>query len=305
MQKITPFLWFDNNAEEAINFYVDTFKDGKILSMEKRPEDLPQPEDIPDAPDPSDMVGKVLQAEFSLMGQEFKAMDAGPYFKFTPAISFMVILKNEAEVDGLWQKLSKGGEVLMPLDKYDFSPKYGWVNDKYGVSWQVMFDPTREGVQTSLLFVGDQAGKAEEALNFYASIFPDSKVGEIANYPEGTPDAGTVMYSELNLAGRPFSLMDSSLEHKFDFNEAVSLYVDCKDQAEVDKYWQELTANGGEESQCGWLKDKYGVSWQIVPRALIDMMNDPDRDKANRVIEAMLKMQRIDVAELKKAYEGE
>ena len=300
MQKITPFLWFDNNAEEAINFYVDTFKDSKILSIEKRPADLPEPEDIPNLPD---LTGKVMQAEFSIMGQKFKAMDAGPYFKFTPAISFMVILKNEAEVEGLWQKLSEGGEVLMPLDKYDFSSKYGWANDKYGVSWQVMFDPMRESVQTSLLFVGDQAGKAEEALNFYASTFPNSKVGEITNYPEGTPDAGTVMYGELNLAGRPFSLMDSSLEHKFDFNEAVSLYVDCKDQAEVDKYWQELTANGGEESQCGWLKDKYGVSWQIVPRALIDMMNDPDRDKANRAIEAMLKMQKIDVAELKKAAE--
>lgn len=300
MRKITPFLWFDNNAEDAINFYTKLFPDSEIMTLQKYPDDMPSPAEGPDL---SPLAGKVMHGEFSLLGQEFKAMDAGPEFKFTPAISFMVCVKTEAEVDRLWEKLSDGGKVLMPLDKYDFSDKYGWANDKYGVSWQIILDESKETLFPSLLFVGDQAGRAEEAMKFYVSIFPDSRVGEIARYPEGGVDkAGTVMYGELILAGQTFSAMDSAQDHKFNFSEAVSLFVDCEDQAEVDKYWEALTANGGMEQPCGWLKDKFGVSWQIVPRKLGELLGDPDPEKANRVMQEMFKMKKIVVADLENAY---
>ena len=139
--------------------------------------------------------------------------------------------------------------------------------------------------------------QAEEAMNLYVSIFKNSKVNNISRGPDG--QAFVVSFE---LDGQEF--MGLNAGPQFKFNEAVSMYVDCKDQAEVDYFWNALTANGGEESMCGWLKDKYGLSWQIIPKQLTELMGDPDPVKAKRVTDAMLKMQKIIVADLQKAYEG-
>ena len=143
---------------------------------------------------------------------------------------------------------------------------------------------------------------AEEAVNFYTSVFKNSKIGDVSRYGEAGPGKpGTVLTMTFELEGQEFIALNGG--PMFQFNEAISLSVDCKTQEEVDELWSKLTA-GGKESQCGWLKDKFGLSWQIVPRVLIEMLSDRDPEKSKRVMEAMLKMRKIDTRELKKAYEG-
>lgn len=139
--------------------------------------------------------------------------------------------------------------------------------------------------------------QAEEAMNFYVSVFKNSKVLVVTPGPNGIAQSVT-----FELEGQEFMALNAGPQFKF--NEAISFFVDCKTQEEVDELWEKLTANGGEESMCGWLKDKYGLSWQIIPSALGQMLNDPDPVKAQRVIQAMLQMRKIDIAGLKQAYEG-
>ena len=198
----------------------------------------------------------------------------------------------------------------MPLDKYPFSQRYGWMEDKYGVSWQlILTNPEgeeRPPIIPSLMFVGDVCGQAEEATDFYLSVFKDSKRGTIARYPKSmAPDKeGTMMFTDFQLLGQWFAAMDSAREHSFTFNEAVSLMVNCDTQDEIDYYWEKLSAVP-EAEQCGWLKDKYGVSWQIVPIALGDMMGKGTPEQISRVTQAFLKMKKFDIESLKQAYEQE
>jgi predicted 3-demethylubiquinone-9 3-methyltransferase (glyoxalase superfamily) len=157
---------------------------------------------------------------------------------------------------------------------------------------------------TPFLWFDDQA---EEAVKFYTSVFKNSKVGRILRYDEeaasksGRP-AGSVLTIEFEIEGRKFVALNGGPQFKF--NESVSFVVNCETQEEVDYFWQKLTADGGEESQCGWLKDKFGLSWQVTPTVLIDMLHDKDSEKAERVMKAMLQMQKIDIEKLKAAYGG-
>jgi predicted 3-demethylubiquinone-9 3-methyltransferase (glyoxalase superfamily) len=145
-------------------------------------------------------------------------------------------------------------------------------------------------------------GEAEEAMNFYTSIFPDSKTGEIVHYTEAFPGkAGSVVTASFELAGTRFVGVNGGPQFKF--NESVSFQIPCETQAEVDYYWEKLGA-GGQYQPCGWLKDKYGLSWQVTPTILIEMIGDPDRVKANRVMQVMLQMKKLEIAPLKQAYEG-
>ncbi|GIK42893.1 MAG: VOC family protein [Chloroflexota bacterium] len=300
MPKITPHLWFDKEAKEASGFYASIFPDSKVTNITIL-HNTPSGD--------SDIVS------FELWGQKFMAISAGPLFKFNPAVSFFVNFDPSREenarkkLDAMWEKLSEGGTALMPLDKYPFSERYGWIEDKYGLSWQlILTDPEgdpRPPIVPSLLFVNDVSGKAEEAMNFYMSVFKNSKQGLIARYPKGMePDKeGTLMFADFMLENQWFAAMDSAYEHLFNFNEAISLMVYCDTQKEIDDYWEKLSAVP-EAEQCGWLKDKYGLSWQIVPTAMDEMMQAKDEKKIARVTEAFLKMKKFDLAELKKAYEG-
>jgi predicted 3-demethylubiquinone-9 3-methyltransferase (glyoxalase superfamily) len=142
--------------------------------------------------------------------------------------------------------------------------------------------------------------EAEEAATFYCSVFKNSKIHHVARYPEGSPaPAGSVMTVEFDLDGQRFIALNAGPH--FTFNEAVSFVIDCDTQAEVDHYWSKLTSDGGQESMCGWLKDKYGLSWQVTPKALTKLMSDPDKEKAKRVMQAMMRMRKIDIAELEEA----
>ncbi|MFZ2555859.1 MAG: VOC family protein [Minisyncoccia bacterium] len=310
MQKITPCFWFDMNCEEAINFYTSLFPNSKIDSIKRYPNDM-------QVGPMKDMDGKILTAIFTLDGLTFQALDGGPVFTKNPSVSFFVNFDpsrnpNAAhDLDAMWAKLSEGGKILMPLQEYPFSKHYGWIEDRFGVSWQlILTNPEgepRPNIIPSLLFTKDVSGKAEEALNFYTSIFKDdSKMGTVAKYPAGAAPGmeGAVMYAEAKLAGQWFTAMDGGDAHAFSFNEGVSFSIETADQAETDYFWQMLTENGGADSQCGWVKDKYGFSWQIVPKRLGELLSDPDTQKSNRALQAMLEMQKIDIAALEKAFNG-
>jgi predicted 3-demethylubiquinone-9 3-methyltransferase (glyoxalase superfamily) len=293
MQKITPHLWFDKEAQEAAKLYTSVFENSQLKSSTT----------LHDTPS-----GDAGVFTIELAGQEFMLLNAGPYFKFSPAVSFTVACKTKAEVDEIWEKLSDGGFVMMELSEYPFSERYGWTQDKFGVSWQVMFIGDREVKQKitpTLMFVGPQCGKAEEAMNFYISIFHDSKTGEMMRYMKGEgPDKeGTVKYESFTLEGQQFAAMDSAHEHKFNFTEANSFVVKCETQEEIDYYWNKLSADPKAE-QCGWLKDKYGLSWQVTPTIMGQMFEKGSKEQVERVTAAFLKMKKFDITQLKAAYEG-
>jgi len=293
MQKITPNLWFDKEAKEAAEFYTSIFKDSKIKSMTT----------LHNTPS-----GAVEVLTIELLGQDFTLISAGPLFKFNPSVSFLVACETKSEVNTLWSKLSEGGIALMELGAYPFSERYGWVQDRYGLSWQLMLTGEREKKQRitpTLMFVDKQSGKAEEAIYFYASVFHNSRVGDVLRYTKGEePDKeGTIKHAAFTIEGQRFAAMDSARVHKFTFNEAISFIVNCETQEEIDYYWGKLSADPKAE-QCGWLKDKYGVSWQIVPTGMEEMLKDKDGKKVARVTEAFLKMKKIDIKMLQEAYEG-
>ena len=300
MQKITPHLWFDTEAREAAEFYASLFPDSTVTNVTTL-HDTPSGD--------SDIVS------FELAGQSFMAISAGPLFKFNPSVSFFVNFDPSRDkdarnnLDRTWERLSEGGTALMPLDKYPFSERFGWVQDKYGLSWQlILTDPEgdeRPFIVPSLMFVGDVAGRAEEAIDHYLSVFKNSKMGTIARYGAGQePDQeGTVMFADFMLEGQWFAAMDSAHEHQFAFNEAISFLVSCDTQEEIDYYWERLSAVP-EAEQCGWLKDKFGISWQISPTALREMLTNGTREQIDRVTQTFLPMRKFDVAELQKAYEG-
>jgi len=294
MQRITSHLWFDKEATEAAEFYTSAFSDKNTR--------IKNTTTLHDTPS-----GSVDLVTIELLGQEFTLISAGPLFKFNPSVSFLVACKTKDEVDSLWKQLSKGGTARIELGQYPFSEKYGWTQDRYGLSWQVMFMGDREIKQRiipTLMFVGDVCGKTEEAIHFYASVFHNSKVDHIFRYGRGEePDReGTVRYSGFTLDGQEFAAMDSARGHNFTFNEAISLMVHCDTQEEIDYYWGKLSAVPAAE-QCGWIKDKYGLSWQIVPTLMDDMLKARDQKKIDRVTQAFLKMKKFDIDTLKQAYE--
>ncbi len=302
MRKITPHLWFDKEAKDAAELYTSLIPNSKINNV-KTLHNTPS--------------GDCDLVSFELSGQPFMAISAGPLFKFNPSVSFHLKCKTKDEVDAIFEKLSSGGKILMPLGSYPFSDRYGWLEYKYGLSWQVILTGEREMKQRitpALMFVGRVCGKTEEALNFYADVFRNSPAGAagstnaniLARYSKGEePDReGTVRYASFTLLGQEFGAMDSAREHKFAFNEALSFMVSCDTQAEIDYFWDRLSADPN-AGQCGWLKDKYGLSWQITPTIMSEMLASSDNDRMARVTQAFLKMKKFDIAALKRAYEGQ
>ena len=296
MQRITPYLRFEREASEAAKFYVSVFPDSEIISTSR----------IADAP-----AEDVELVNFRLMGHEFRGLDAGRALKFNPSTSALVNFdpsrdKNARQrIDEIWARLEEGGKVLMPLGKYPFSKRYGWLEDRYGFSWQMIYsDPEEEerpAIVPFFLFTGGVCGRAEEASDFYLSVFKDARRGALVRHPNGNgPEReGTIMFTDFRLEKQWFAAMDSALEHGFAFNEAVSLAINCRNQREIDYYWEKLSADPKAE-RCGRLKDSYGVSWQILP-AGIDKLLAKNPEKT---LPAMLKMKKLIIAELEKAGMG-
>lgn len=294
MQKIIPHLWYDKEALEAANWYVSLFENSKIINVVT----------IPDTPS-----GDAEMVDFEIANLRFSAISAGPYFKFNPSISLMVACNTIEEVDRLHVSLSSDGTELMPLDEYPFSKRYAWVQDKYGLSWQLMFVENMEEnqkIRLSLLFGGSVCGSAEAAIDFYTSVFKDSKKGFMSHYKAGeVMDArAKINYGEVDILGNQFIVMDHALGGDFTFNEAFSIMVLCDDQDEIDYYWDKLSFVP-EAEQCGWIKDKFGLSWQIVPANMNEILFNGTKEEIKRVTEAFLQMKKFDLQALEKARLGE
>lgn len=293
MKKIVPHLWYDKEAKEAATFYISLFDQAKILNTTV----------IGDTPS-----GDAEIINFELAGQRFDAISAGPYFKFNPSISLMVACSSVEEVNNKWKALSQGGTELMPLGEYPFSKWYGWIQDRYGLSWQLMLVDGGEIVQKitpNLLFSKDACGKAEAAVKYYTEIFENSEIGMISRYgkDEARASKAQVNYAAFKLCGIDFSAMDNAFEVDYNFNEAFSLIVNCKDQEEIDYYWDKLSSVP-EAEQCGWIKDQFGVSWQIVPANMDEILFNGTEDEMKRVTEAFLKMKKFDLKALEQARLG-
>lgn len=276
---IHPCIWYNGNAKEAANFYCGLFSNSRITA---------------DTP---------MVVNFELEGQKFMGLNGGPKFSPNPSISFFVIGETNEEINTLWQSLSDGGLVMMPLNKYDWSEYYGFVQDRFGLSWQLMkgkYSDVNQKITPCFLFTNAQYGKAEEAVRYYTGLFPHSSISGILLYGEGeTQAAGKVKHSQFILQEKVFMAMDGPGDHHFGFTEGLSFVVECNTQEEIDFYWNTLTSDGGQESMCGWLKDRFGVSWQIIPAHLGKLMTDPAR--AGRVMQALLQMKKLNIEQLENA----
>jgi len=286
-------LWFDDQAEEAAGLYTSLFRDSEIGDITRYSAASAEASGRP--------AGSVMTVSFRLAGLEFTALNGGPEFRFTPAISFYVSCETADEPEVLFQALADGGTILMPLDRYPWSEKYGWVQDKYGVSWQLILGEHPQKIAPCLMFCGAHQGEAEEAMQYYATIFGNSAVTMVARYEAGETDLpATLKHAKFLLDGQEFVAMDSGVEQPFTFTEAISLAVNCDSREEVDRFWEHLSAVPQAE-QCGWLKDRFGLSWQIIPTELFALLNDSDPKKAERVTRAMLGMKKIEIQGLRNA----
>ncbi len=269
-------IWFNNQAKEAADFYCSAFTNSKITTVNP------------------------TVISFEIDGYKLIGINGGPMFQPNASISFMVYCETDAEITSLWEKLSADAKIMMPLNKYPWSEKYAFFQDMYGISWQIMLAtefPITQKIVPSLLFVGDSFGKAKEAADFYISVFKNSALIIRSMYELAEIQSeNKVKFSKFELNGNEFTAMDGAGDHKFGFNEGISFVIECQNQNEIDYYWDTFTKDGGQESQCGWCKDKFGVSWQIVPAILGKLMGDPE--KGPRVVQAFMKMKKFVIQDL-------
>jgi predicted 3-demethylubiquinone-9 3-methyltransferase (glyoxalase superfamily) len=294
---IVPCLWLDDQAEAAAAFYTQTFPEGRVTAVTHYPQSGSNPSGKPP--------GSVLTVDFELAGKRFTALNGGSTFVINPSISFFVQVETTAEVELLFTALGAGGEVLMPLGSYPWSESYAWVKDRFGVTWQLMKVQSVPGavIVPCLMFVGSQHGKAEAAMRMYTDAFPDGRIESVERYAAGEGPEGTVKHARFVLNGQEMVAMDSHGPHAFTFNEGLSLQVMCADQAEVDHYWDALS-EGGKKGPCGWLTDRFGLCWQVVPSGIAQWLSRGDPEARDRAFEAMMGMSKPDIATLQKAVEA-
>ena len=280
-QLITPAIWCDGTADEAARFYADVFREGSVV------------EQVPG-----------LAATVSIHGFRLSLINGGGQYAPNPSISCILNFdpllfggEDQARtyLDELYERLSTGG-VLMELGEYPFSPRYAWVRDRFGMTWQLMLtDPAGEPrpfILPSFMFGGTNHANAEEATEAWIALFDDARRGALRRYEEGGPmEAGTVMFTDFTLRGTWMAAMDSGASQDLTFTRGVSMIVSCRDQEEIDRYWTGLSAVP-EAERCGWCVDRWGVSWQVIPHNIAELM----ADAATR--EKILQMGKIDLTRL-------
>ncbi|TNF37849.1 MAG: VOC family protein [Deltaproteobacteria bacterium] len=297
---ITPCIWLDDQAEAAAELYLAAFRDARVTAVSRYPGDNPSQKPA----------GSVLTVEVELAGQPFTLLNGGPMWSPNSSISFFAHVDTPAEADALFAALEVGGVVMMPLDRYPWSERYGWVQDRFGVSWQVITGRREAGgsavsVVPCLMFAGAARGRAEEALRTYQALFPGAGIDAIERYAAGEGPEGAVKHGRLALGGgRALLAMDSHVDHDVRFGAGVSLQLMCADQAEIDHFWDGLGAGGGQPGPCGWLEDRFGVSWQVVPERLGELLTSGDAAARDRAFRAMLGMGKLDIAALEAARDG-
>jgi predicted 3-demethylubiquinone-9 3-methyltransferase (glyoxalase superfamily) len=278
-EKITPCLWFNGQAKEAATLYCSIFANAKILARSP------------------------IVTAIDISGHGITLLDGGPQYVPNPSISFYYICEKQDEFDRIWSAFSRAGTVLMPADKYPWGEKYGWISDKFGVSWQIALGKVSDvgqKITPCLMFTGNQYGRVDEALAHYSAIFSKVKIDGVLRYGENEPpdQPGKVKHAQVAFGNQKFMLMESAMDHKFAFSEGISLTIHCDSQDEIDHYWEKLTESG-EESMCGWLKDKFGVSWQIIPTILNKIMSDPS--KAGKAAQAFMSMRKLNIEQIVQA----
>ncbi|EJN86237.1 VOC family protein [Actinomyces naeslundii] len=280
-QRIIPAIWCNGTADEAARFYADVFREGSVVEQ---------------APG--------LAATVSIHGFRLSLINGGDQYAPNPSLSCILNFdpllfggedQARAYLDELYERLSGGG-VLMELGEYPFSPRYTWVRDRFGMTWQLMLtDPAGEPrpfILPSFMFGGTNHANAEEATEAWIALFDDTRRGALRRYEEGGPmEAGTVMFTDFTLHGTWMAAMDSGTFHDFTFTPGVSMIVSCRDQEEIDRYWAGLSAVP-EAERCGWCVDRWGVSWQVVPHNIAELMADV------AVREKILQMGKIDLTRL-------
>lgn len=273
--QIIPCLWFSSNAAEVADYYSGIFNDCYVES--------------------SNPVVTMLQ----IMGSRLMFLNGGENYKVNPAISYFIYCGSSEEAERLYELLSAEGKIMIPLGKYDWAEKYAWVEDKYGVSWQIDADDIQvpEKITPALLFTGAKVNWVETVSEFYTGIFnPSMKLFSMPAAPEVGLDQGSILFSQIKLLKSVMNLMAGPGQHSFDFTPGNSFCVICETQDEIDYYWERL-GEGGRYDMCGWLADQFGVSWQIVPAGLGKWITHPEKGKA--CVDAMLKMKKLIISELK------
>ncbi len=286
MQTIIPHLWYDTEAKEAAAFYVDLF--GGKIDWTYTITDTPSGD--------SDLV------QFQLGDMTLAAISAGPYFKLNESMSLMVTVADKADVTRIYEALSDGGRVLMPLAEYPFSPYYVWLEDRFGLSWQLSYAPDLDKpyqFDICLLFSQDQVGLAQPMLDYYKDKLPQASVGQISYYGEGEApvEAAKLNYAELLIGDQKIIAMDHGYGGVASFNEAFSLMVYVDNQEEADS-WYEIVSAVPEAEICGWAKDQFGISWQIVPRILMEAYDSASPEQIKAVNAAVMTMKRLDIASI-------
>ncbi len=269
-----PCLWFNDNAKAAAALYCSVFPNSKLLQHTP------------------------MVITFELNGTHFMGLNGGPKYHVNSAMSYYVYCGSASEIDRIYNALIVNGEVMMPLGSYDWSQKYAWIVDAFGVNWQLDIDDmnSTQKIVPTLLFANAKFHLVKEALTHYTTIFNPSKILLEAFYPPGTAvPEGSLLFTQFQLKDFILNATSSTMQHDFDFTPGNSLVVSCENQEEIDHYWEKLV-EGGHENMCGWLTDKYGVSWQIVPAILPQLMSDPK--KGPLVVQAFLKMRKFDIQTL-------
>ncbi len=275
VNNIFPCIWFNNDAKEFIERYQSFFDETSILNSN----------------------GFITTVKWS--GSKIMLMNGGPSIQCTPAISLFVYFdQNELRINDLYNTLIDGGKILMPLDKYDWSPKYAWVEDKFGINWQLDIENMRspQKIVPSLLFVNDKKLMTKEAVSFYTNAFDDHRILlEAPYFPGSGMPEGSILFTQFKLQNFVMNAMSSTMVHDYDFSMGISFVLECDTQEQIDYYWDYL-GKEGKYSRCGWLTDKYGISWQVIPTILGLLMSDESLQ--SEVSEAFMKMTKFIIADL-------
>ncbi|MEK4150438.1 VOC family protein [Carnobacterium sp. FSL E2-0243] len=284
--KFAPCLWVDNQVEEMTELYTKVFENGKPLKTLYFLEDA------------HGKIGDILTQSVQLANQEFILLNGGPEFKATPSISYMVTCTSETQLQVLWQELSEGGKLLMNLAIYPGVGQFGWLEDRFGISWQFSLDQSSSSqkITPCFMFSGEQYGNASRAVAEWIEVFQS---GEILEHYSN--EDLTTKLAKFTLHQQEFMAMDSAVDHDFTFSLANSFYVYCENQKEIDRLWTAITSKGT-EMPCGWMGDRFGVAWQTVTRDMDTMLDRKNLTKALAVTQAVYGMMKIDSEELRRIY---
>lgn len=276
MGKFSSCLWVNGRIEEMMAVYETVFS-----RVERKVTNFYQT-------DEHGTIGDILTVSIDIDNQEFLLLNGGPEFNMTPAVSYVVEAESVEKAQAIWDRLAPRGQILMEIEDQSMGKLFGWLNDEFGVSWQITVGEGPETITPCLMFIHQYFGKAAEAIDAWGEYYGGLEREVLINNPDGT-----IQFAKFTLHGQPFIVMDNDYDHQFEVTIGNSFCVYCDNQAEINRVWEAVTADG-EESQCGWMVDKFGVAWQTTTRDM-DTLLRSNNPKAAEITEALYKMKKIDI----------